>query len=247
MGKVIDLTGNTYGKLTVIQRGDNIGKSTAWLCQCSCGNPNLVLIRGDHLKSGATKSCGCIHKKIFSDIAKRNKVDLIGRKFGKLTVIKETEYRYHNSIVWKCLCECGNEVLVPNGRLQNNHTQSCGCLGNSIGEKKIEAILIQNNIPFIKEKVFIDQVFSDTKAHGRYDFYLSTYNRLIEFDGEQHYKEQNQWNLFNNFKQQQLHDKEKNEYALTHNIPLVRIPYWERDNITLEMIMGDKYLVKELI
>ena len=36
----------------------------------------------------------------------------------------------------------------------------------------------------------------------------------------------------------------KNEYALSHNIPLVRIPYWERDNITLEMILEDKYLIK---
>jgi len=45
--------------------------------------------------------------------------------------------------------------------------------------------------------------------------------------------------------QTKLSDKEKNEYALSNNIPLVRIPYWERDNITLEMIMGDKYLVRE--
>lgn len=34
-----------------------------------------------------------------------------------------------------------------------------------------------------------------------------------------------------------------NEYALLHNIPLIRIPYKEHDNITLEMIMKDKYLV----
>lgn len=34
-------------------------------------------------------------------------------------------------------------------------------------------------------------------------------------------------------------DKVKNEYALSHGIPLVRIPYWERDNITLEMLFGD--------
>lgn len=35
----------------------------------------------------------------------------------------------------------------------------------------------------------------------------------------------------------------KNEWAKEHNIPLVRIPYWERDKITLDMILGDKYLV----
>lgn len=46
------------------------------------------------------------------------------------------------------------------------------------------------------------------------------------------------------FNKQVESDKIKNEYALSHNIPLVRIPYKERDHITLEMIMGDKYLVK---
>ena len=43
----------------------------------------------------------------------------------------------------------------------------------------------------------------------------------------------------------QKRDKEKNKYALSHNIPLIRIPYWERDNITLEMLLGDQYLIKE--
>ena len=36
----------------------------------------------------------------------------------------------------------------------------------------------------------------------------------------------------------------KNDYAFTHNIPLVRIPYWERDHITLEMILGDEYIIR---
>lgn len=40
-------------------------------------------------------------------------------------------------------------------------------------------------------------------------------------------------------------DNEKNEYALSHNIPLVRIPYWERDNITLDMLLGDQYLISK--
>lgn len=244
MGKLIDLTGNVYGRLTVIKRGKNIGKATAWLCKCSCGNPDLVLIRGDHLKSGVTQSCGCLHKESFSNIAKNNKVDLLNKRFGYLTVIEETPLRYHNSIVWKCLCDCGNEVLVPNNHLQDGNRRSCGCIGSSEGEKKIFELLLTNNILFEREKVFLDQNFSDTKAHGRYDFYLPEFNRLIEFDGEQHYKKMSLWNQYNIFDQQKLHDKEKNEYALLHNIPLIRIPYWERDNITLEMIMGDKYLVK---
>ena len=246
LGKLIDLTSKNYGRLTVIQRGPNIGKSTAWYCQCSCGNPKLVLIRGDHLKSGATQSCGCLHKASFSQIAKQNKKDLTGQTFGELKVLRQIENeRYNNGLIWECLCSCGNIIKVPAMHLSNGHTHSCGCIGRSVGENNITKILKDNNIIFEQEKVFTDQLFSDTAANGRYDFYLPLENRLIEFDGEQHFKKSNYWNQYNLFNQQQLHDKEKNEYALSHNIPLVRIPYWERDNITLEMIMGDKYLVKK--
>ena len=47
-GQVIDLTGQKFGKLTVIQRANNIGQQPAWLCQCECGN--IKSIRADALK-----------------------------------------------------------------------------------------------------------------------------------------------------------------------------------------------------
>lgn len=245
MAKAIDLTNQQFGRLTVIERGPNIGKAVAWYCKCNCGNPNQILVRGDHLRRKEILSCGCLQKETFSNIAKKNKRDLTGQKFGKITVLSlDEEKKYHNGLVWICQCDCGNIVSIPSMHLINGHTQSCGCLGNSIGEIKIQEILEKNNISFEKEKVFSDQYFSDTQAHGRYDFYLKDQPRLIEFDGAQHYKENAIWNQYNIFDQIKLHDKEKNEYALSHNIPLVRIPYWERDNITLDMIMGDKYLVK---
>jgi hypothetical protein len=42
----------------------------------------------------------------------------------------------------------------------------------------------------------------------------------------------------------QERDKKKNDWAAANNIPLVRIPYWEKENITLEMLMDSKYEVK---
>ena len=47
------------------------------------------------------------------------------------------------------------------------------------------------------------------------------------------------------FTTQEQRDEEKNQWAKRHNIPLVRIPYYERDNITLEMLLGDEYLYHE--
>lgn len=58
--KLKDLTGDKFGRLTVINRSKNIGKHAAWLCKCECGN--VKIIRSDHLIYGYTKSCGCLEK-----------------------------------------------------------------------------------------------------------------------------------------------------------------------------------------
>ncbi len=54
----VDLIGDIFGDLIVIEKAENYGKyQTRWLCVCVCGNSALV--RGDHLRSGASTSCGC--------------------------------------------------------------------------------------------------------------------------------------------------------------------------------------------
>lgn len=59
MGKLIDLTGIKFGKLTVISRCENNKSGLAqWECKCECGNSKIVV--GKYLKNGDTKSCGCI-------------------------------------------------------------------------------------------------------------------------------------------------------------------------------------------
>lgn len=63
MRKLIDLTGQKFGKLTVIQR-DNLTnkKDTYWLCECECNSGQYVSVLGYNLKNGHTNSCGCIRK-----------------------------------------------------------------------------------------------------------------------------------------------------------------------------------------
>lgn len=38
--------------------------------------------------------------------------DLTGKRFGKLTVLEPTEQRVRDAVVWRCRCECGNEIFV---------------------------------------------------------------------------------------------------------------------------------------
>ena len=54
----IDLTGQRYGKLMVIEPAENVGGRTAWLCRCDCGRETVV--RTNRLRSGHTSSCGCL-------------------------------------------------------------------------------------------------------------------------------------------------------------------------------------------
>lgn len=56
------------------------------------------------------------------------KSQMIGKKFGRLLVLKETDERKDRRIVYKCLCDCGNITFVTGKNLRNGNTKSCGCL-----------------------------------------------------------------------------------------------------------------------
>ena len=68
--------------------------------------------------------------------------------------------------------------------------------------------------------------------------------RLIEFDGQQHNEPIEYYGGEEALLKLQQHDTIKNQYALSHNIPLVRIPYTKRDTVTLDDLLGDQYLIK---
>lgn len=229
-----DLIGQRFGRLVAISKGKkDAAQHQYWICKCDCGQ--IVEINSDNLRRGLTKSCGCLHSELTHQLVFQ---DITGQRFGKLVALN---YEIKNQkVYWKCQCDCGNTTIVAGGNLKNGHTQSCGCIQHSIGEQNIIAILQKNNISFVKEKVFPDL------TNRRYDFYLPQYNRLIEFDGKQHFFYTSTWHdSKENFIIAQARDLEKNQYALSHNIPLVRIPYTQRDNITLDMILGADYLIKD--
>lgn len=55
-------------------------------------------------------------------------IDLTGKKFGKLTVLKRVENNKHRQPQWLCKCDCGNEAVVAGQKLRTGHTKSCGCI-----------------------------------------------------------------------------------------------------------------------
>lgn len=247
----VDLTNQTFTYLTALyplseRRYGNV----VWHCQCKCGNYTDATVAS--LKNGTVRSCGCLQK---INAAKRA-YHLENQIFNEVLVLeRDYEYPIINHIkdehsYWKCKClRCGNIFTAVGRDLITGHTASCGCLRfqGSKGEDNIRKILDDNNIKYIYNKEYFKDLILEKGKPGRYDFIILNNNnqpqRIIEFDGLQHNKSNT---LFgeNEFLRLQRADKIKNEYALSHNIPLVRIPYKERDHITLEMIMGDKYLIK---
>ncbi len=61
-----------------------------------------------------------------------SRIDLTGRRFGKLVALAPTEKRMDSgSVVWQCRCDCGRSVEIPARRLVQGRAQSCGCLSHS--------------------------------------------------------------------------------------------------------------------
>ena len=65
-----DLVGQTFGELTVIKKSGHKGKNITWECKCNCGN--LCIVSGGHLRSGHTKSCGCIRAETFKKMSTKH-------------------------------------------------------------------------------------------------------------------------------------------------------------------------------
>lgn len=108
-------------------------------------------------------------------------------------------------------------------------------------EDRFAQIFISANIPYVREKTF-----SELKSGIlRYDFYLPTFNILIEIDSMLHFKPIPKFHKSKtDFTHAQQNDRLKNSFALSHNIKLYRIPEWEFQNVkTFADIVQDKFLV----
>ena len=214
--KVIDLTGQVFGRLTVLGPERTKSGDYGWRCLCECGNE--IVANGSHLKDGHTLSCGCYHK----DISRK---DITGQKFGMLTVL-DIAYSDGNNVHWNCVCDCGTHCVVNGANLRDGAAVSCGCL-RSTGENFIKSFLEDHAIKYYREKKF-----NQCKDRGllKFDFWLPDYGMCIEYDGEQHYYNVQAWDKSSTFEDRKRRDAIKNIYCEKNGIVLLRIPYWEKQN-----------------
>ena len=130
-------------------------------------------------------------------------------------------------------------VVCPNGHNYETTWQifqmgsRCPHCKMSKGEKEIKKYLESNSIEYIFQHKFEE---CKDKQLLKFDFYIPKYNMCIEYDGEQHYMpidfagKGEEWAI-QNMKNTQLRDRLKDQYCKDNNINMIRIPYWEFENI----------------
>lgn len=175
-----------YGELTTVKElEERLYNEVAWLCKCSCGNETKAT-RGQ-LLSGRKKSCGCLRKK-----SPANTVDMTGKRFGKLKVIKRNGRTKEGNALWLCKCDCGNTTTAVGSILRRGAVVSCGCLQSEHVKKATEVLRVKKaidgvHVPLLKKKVRSD---SQSKVKGVYRRNRNgkiTYEPSITIKGKRHY------------------------------------------------------------
>lgn len=144
------------------------------------------------------------------------------------------EVRPHTRISYWFICEnCGEEFKKTLSSLnRRNVGVFCDECKMSQGEYKISTWLKDNNfnlsVDYVYDKPYFNDLLSPKGNPLRPDFILPKYKIWIEYDGEFHYKNIDEDGSYYDMV---INDNIKNDYAKLHDWKLIRIPYWEFDNI----------------
>lgn len=148
---VKDYTGQQIGKLTVLYRIENYSSPSGkthvmWHCRCDCGN--FKDVSSDYLRKSKCPSCGCEATK---NRTEKNRINHVGQKFNRLTIL---------DIIWDekpikavCKCDCGNDYIGIKADIVSGHTQSCGCLqaemASNTNTKDWTGVVADSGVEFI--------------------------------------------------------------------------------------------------
>jgi hypothetical protein len=125
MVRMKDATGQRFGRLMATNRAEGNGKPS-WLCQCDCGKRCIVI--GENLRSGNTRSCGCLRKESMRENSRKKLIDFSGEEVGSWTVLERAGSYSNGEALWRCACtNCGTIGLVRSSKLTTWSSISCGC------------------------------------------------------------------------------------------------------------------------
>lgn len=226
--KMEELTEDNYVRI-----GDYLGANIKMLVKHNlCGNTYEVT--WSNFKTG-TRCPKCSGKEKLNN----EEIDKKMEELGKNEYVRIGNYVNNATKMLVKHNTCGNEYEVKWNNFKTG--RRCPRCNESKGEKEISDILNSLGIKYISQKRFKKCKYKKTLP---FDFYVHDKKSklLIEFDGEQHFKSVEYFGGEKAFRDTQLRDQIKNDFALSKNIPLLRIPYTEQDNI--KQILTNK--LKEL-
>ena len=207
---------------------------------------------GDFLKLGESVSVICdnghLTKMRFEDFKRGHRCKYCTKNNIKYTINEIRDY--YKNYGYEFLDDeyinnkTKHNIKCPNGHITKMRLDSfkrgirCSQCNCSSGEAEIMRILNNNNIDFEFQYIFDDCV---DLLPLPFDFYIPSLNICIEFDGEEHYRPIEWFDGELGFKKRKMHDNIKDEYCITNEINLIRIPYWDIKNI--EQILKDKQII----
>lgn len=133
--RAVDLTGQRFGKLHVLAPVGRDKRGTIlWDCACDCGGAKLAAVGS--LRAGTVQSCGCLHKEWAKANGPKQRDRLVGKRFGRWTVIAAADVDGRQQSQWECRCDCGTVRVVPGDNLKAGRSTSCGCFRREVvGER----------------------------------------------------------------------------------------------------------------
>jgi hypothetical protein len=166
----LDLTGNKYGRLTVL--GDNGTRTkngkVLWHCLCECGDTTYV--RADHLKNGSVVSCGCLNNEKKHERFK----DLTDSETDNFKVI-DRAYSKNQRVYWNCICKhCGNHIELQSNQIERY--SGCGCKQNRSTKERMAEIRdsesLKSTKPTAKSSTGVRGVYFN-KRKNRYQAFIN--------------------------------------------------------------------------
>ncbi|MFH5806046.1 HNH endonuclease [Alienimonas sp. DA493] len=121
--------GDPFGRWTAVEPA-KLGQHGAvkrWLCRCDCGTERSI--DATELRRGKVNSCGCLRRgpQYRERKSCRVPIKMVGRAFGRLTVICWSCPKWYGKYGWVCRCECGNVGVYKGHALRSGSIVSCGC------------------------------------------------------------------------------------------------------------------------
>ena len=207
-------------------------------CVCSICDTEWE-VRAGSLISKRLRGCPTCGREIIKNAQRKSREQFIKdlEAVNNNWVVEGEYINTHTPISVRC--KIHNTVFSH--RPCNLLNQSASCPMCSDGNWKTEK-LVGDILQELGVKVHSQYTFPNCRGRRKalpFDYYLPEFNTAIEYDGEQHYYPVDFFGGKEGFARRKINDKIKDKYCLNNNIRLIRIPYYEKDNLK-------EYLVSQL-